>query len=155
MMKKTKNKLYSGTSLAFAMATLAGCQMFDKQDSPTSKVNTSSELVHCYGVNSCKGHNDCGSANNGCHGQGSCKGKGFVALPKESCKHIGGQINDDWVGQISNSDLIHCYGVNICGGHNDCSSANNACNGKASCKGKGFVKATSEACKHIGGKIGD
>ncbi len=50
------------------------------------------------------------------------------------------------------SDLIHCYGVNVCGGHNDCKGADNACAGKASCKGTGFVAMSAKACGDIGGK---
>ncbi len=51
-------------------------------------------------------------------------------------------------------DLIHCYGVNVCGGHNDCKGADNACAAKASCKGTGFVNMPAKACTDIGGKSG-
>ncbi len=47
--------------------------------------------VHCYGVNACKGHNDCKTADNACKGHGSCKGKGFVGLPAASCSNVGGK----------------------------------------------------------------
>ncbi len=46
--------------------------------------------VQCFGVNACKGHNDCKTADNACKGQGSCKGKGFVDLTKLSCSNVGG-----------------------------------------------------------------
>jgi len=49
------------------------------------------DLVHCYGVNACAGHNDCKSANNACSGKASCKGQGFVAVPAEACKDVGGK----------------------------------------------------------------
>jgi uncharacterized membrane protein len=48
--------------------------------------------VHCYGVNKCKGHNDCKSATNACKGQSSCKGKGFVAMSEHACDAIGGKV---------------------------------------------------------------
>ena len=48
--------------------------------------------VHCYGVNKCKGHNDCKTATNACKGHGSCKGQGFVAVSKEACDHLGGKV---------------------------------------------------------------
>jgi uncharacterized membrane protein len=48
--------------------------------------------VHCYGVNKCKGHNDCKTAENACKGHGSCKGKGFVAMSEKACDHIGGKV---------------------------------------------------------------
>jgi len=53
-----------------------------------------SDLVHCYGVNKCGGHNDCKTADNACAGKASCKGKGFVAAPAKSCKGIGGTVGE-------------------------------------------------------------
>ena len=41
--------------------------------------------VKCDGVNSCKGHSACKSANNACKGQNSCKGKGFVEMTQAQC----------------------------------------------------------------------
>ena len=38
------------------------------------------DLIHCFEVNKCKGHNDCGTDNNSCAGHAECKGQGFVAL---------------------------------------------------------------------------
>lgn len=46
--------------------------------------------VQCFGINACKGHNDCKTADNACKGQGSCKGKGFVTLPAATCGNVGG-----------------------------------------------------------------
>jgi len=48
-------------------------------------------LIHCYGANICKGHNDCKTADNACAGQASCKGTGFVAIPSKACADIGGR----------------------------------------------------------------
>jgi hypothetical protein len=112
------------------------------------------DLVHCYGANICGGHNDCKTAENNCAGKASCKGTGFVAMPSKACADVGGTTKDDWVGQVSKSDLIHCYGVNVCGGHNDCKTADNSCAGQASCKGTGFVGTTAKSCTDIGGKAG-
>ncbi|UTW45218.1 hypothetical protein KFE80_12780 [bacterium SCSIO 12696] len=50
------------------------------------------DLVHCYGVNVCKGHNDCKTAENACAGHASCKGHGFVATTAKSCADIGGKV---------------------------------------------------------------
>ncbi|MDE1463888.1 hypothetical protein [Spartinivicinus poritis] len=50
------------------------------------------DLVKCYDVNLCKGHNDCKTANNACAGQASCKGQGFVLTPQKSCEDIGGKV---------------------------------------------------------------
>ena len=60
---------------------------------PVSSTMASSDAnVHCYGVNKCKGHNDCKSASNSCKGQAACKGKGFVAMSKAACDHVGGKV---------------------------------------------------------------
>ncbi|MFT7583332.1 MAG: hypothetical protein ACI9MR_005019, partial [Myxococcota bacterium] len=115
---------------------------------------TTADLVHCYNVNICKGHNDCKTAANGCAGHASCKGSGFIALPSKSCADVGGAIKDEWVGKISTADLTHCYNVNVCKGHNDCKSATNSCAGHASCKGQGFVAAPAKSCADLGGEVG-
>lgn len=62
---------------------------------PMSAVHAGSDAkVHCYGVNKCKGHNDCKSASNSCKGQSACKGKGFVAMSAKACDHVGGKVGD-------------------------------------------------------------
>lgn len=50
------------------------------------------DLVHCFGVNTCKGHNDCKTAENACKGHSECKGSGFVATPEKACKDMGGEV---------------------------------------------------------------
>lgn len=52
------------------------------------------ELVHCYGVNTCKGTSDCASGNHGCKGQNECKGQGFKALSKKACAAKGGSLTE-------------------------------------------------------------
>lgn len=105
MAKKT-----TGLALAIAAASLVGCA------SMTETSASSAESVHCYGVTSCKGHNDCkvagnacaghndcktadnackGQANcktagNACKGQASCKGQGFASMSAEACADAGG-----------------------------------------------------------------
>ncbi len=147
----------SGLTLALAAAGLiAGCTTTTASESTATAAAESEtvDLAHCYGVNICKGHNDCGTAKNDCSGQASCKGTGFVAMPVKACGDIGGQVKDDWRGQVTKADLIHCNGVNICKGHNDCGTANNDCAGHASCKGTGFVAMPAKACGDVGGKVG-
>ncbi|NRD73137.1 hypothetical protein HQQ94_07765 [Shewanella sp. VB17] len=145
----------TGAALALTMAALAGCaNTGTSETAQTAMSKGSSDLVHCYGVNTCKGHNDCKTANNACGGHASCKGTGFVAMSAKTCGNVGGNVQDDWVGSISKTELVHCYNVNACKGHNDCKTANNACNGHSSCKGTGFVTTPAKACDDIGGKIG-
>jgi len=152
MNKNTKTVL-NGFAVAVAAAAIAGCSATagTGNSSAAASANTT-DLVHCAGVNVCKGHNDCGGADNGCAGQASCKGTGFVTMPAKACGDIGGKVQDSWRGEISKADLVHCNGVNVCKGHNDCGGANNSCAGQASCKGTGFVLMGAKACADVGGK---
>jgi len=73
---------FMGTALALTAAGITG--------TATTAAAGESANVHCYGVNKCKGHNDCKSAGNACKGQASCKGQGFVSMSEHACKEIGG-----------------------------------------------------------------
>ncbi len=101
----------TGIALALAAAGMLGA-------STALAAGSTAANIHCYGVNtckghndcsmkanSCKGHNDCKTADNACKGQGSCKtagnscaghssckGQGFVAMSAESCENIGGTV---------------------------------------------------------------
>ncbi len=156
MKHNTKMKL-NGAAIALAVAGLVGTVQAAPQSSNSNGSVTSAnttDLAHCYGVNKCKGHNDCKTADNACAGQASCKGHGFVALPSKSCTDIGGEVKDQWRGEVNTADLSHCYNVNICKGHNDCKTADNACAGHASCKGNGFVFAPAKSCTDTDGTVG-
>lgn len=156
-MNKKAHTLFTGAALAIAVAGLAGCASTDNSSASATTNTTpagSTDLVHCFDVNVCKGHNDCKTADNACGGHASCKGTGFVSMPSKACADVGGSVKDDWKGRISKADLVHCYGVNVCKGHNDCKTANNACGGHATCKGTGFVTTTAKSCDDIGGKVG-
>jgi uncharacterized membrane protein len=79
------SKKASGLALAIAAASMMGVATVNAAPSETAN-------VHCYGVNICKGHNDCKTAENACKGQAKCKGHGFVAMSAEACDHIGGTV---------------------------------------------------------------
>lgn len=74
----------TGVALALAAAGLVGC-------ASNGQSADASENVHCYGVNKCKGHNDCKTASNACKGHAACKGHGFISMPKAACDHVGGK----------------------------------------------------------------
>lgn len=74
-------------------------------------------------------------------------------MPAKACGDVGGEKKDEWVGEISTADLVHCSGVNVCKGHNDCKTAANACAGHGSCKGQGFVAIPAKSCGDVGGKV--
>lgn len=153
-MNKATRKQLTGAAMALAAASLVGCNSTAETASNSAAAAGTTDMIHCYGANVCKGHNDCKTASNACAGHGSCKGEGFVGMPSKACKDVGGKVSDEWQGSIATAELVHCYGVNICKGHNDCKTATNACAGHASCKGEGFVATTAKSCSDIGGKVG-
>jgi uncharacterized membrane protein len=78
-------KKTAGLALALAAAGMMSATAVNAV--PSSSVN-----VHCYGVNVCKGHNDCKTAENACKGQAACKGHGFVTMSEKACDDIGGTV---------------------------------------------------------------
>lgn len=81
-------KKSTGAALAIAAASLVGCAGYGTAGKSASSTND----VHCYGVNKCKGHNDCKTASNACKGHASCKGHGFISMPAGACDHVGGTV---------------------------------------------------------------
>ena len=82
-MKVTKT---SGVALAAAAAAL----LIGGNIVPSASAQTE-EKVKCYGVNACKGHGSCATANNACKGKNACKGQGFLELTKDKCTEKGGK----------------------------------------------------------------
>ena len=124
-MSKKAQAALTGATLALAMAGLTSAV----QAAPAGSSASSTDLVHCYGVNVCKGHNDCKTEKNACGGHASCKGTGFVAMPSKSCKVVGGALKDTWKGSIAKTELVSCQGI----------------------KGVDVVKTPAKACADIGG----
>jgi len=81
----------TGIAMAVAAAGLLGTSapVFAANDASSSDAK-----VHCYGVNKCKGHNDCKTAENACKGHASCKGHGFVTMSTKACDQIGGKVGE-------------------------------------------------------------
>jgi len=82
----------TGVALAIAAASLTGCAS-GGDSMGASKMSASAESVKCFGVNTCKGHNDCKTASNACKGQASCKGLGFLKMSSKACGDVGGNTN--------------------------------------------------------------
>ncbi|MES2217533.1 MAG: hypothetical protein V4501_03880 [Pseudomonadota bacterium] len=53
---------------------------------------SSGKMVHCMGVNACKGKTSCKTANNSCKGKNTCKGQGTVVVSQSVCDQIGGTV---------------------------------------------------------------
>lgn len=80
----------SNKAMGIAMAVAAAGML--SVAAPSFAAGASDAKVHCYGVNKCKGHNDCKTATNACKGHASCKGHGFVAVSEKACDHLGGKV---------------------------------------------------------------
>ena len=52
----------------------------------------SGKQVTCFGVNSCKGHGSCKTAQNDCKGKNACKGQGNTVTSSEDCSAKGGKV---------------------------------------------------------------
>jgi uncharacterized membrane protein len=57
-----------------------------------SPVQAEDAKVECVGVNACKGHSDCKTANSSCKGHNACKGQGWLSLSEDDCETKGGKI---------------------------------------------------------------
>ncbi|MBC2669785.1 hypothetical protein ACFOON_13475 [Novosphingobium piscinae] len=82
--------LKTGLALAANAALVAAA--FAALPAPALAAKAKGEVVHCYGVNTCKGTSDCATASNSCKGQNTCKGQGFKALSEKQCKAEGGSL---------------------------------------------------------------
>lgn len=83
----TRQVVKKGTLVAMGAAVLilAGCGVGEKTAS-------TAELVHCAGLNACKGTSDCKTESNACRGQNECKGHGFLSMTEADCIEKGGQV---------------------------------------------------------------
>lgn len=82
------NPIKNGMSIAATAAMLA----LSVTASTPALAKHATTLVHCYGVNSCKGTSDCKSGNHECKGLNDCKGQGFKAESAKQCVADGGSL---------------------------------------------------------------
>ena len=88
-MSASKHALgFATVAAVMAIANFAASVPATAADAKDAKV------VHCYGVNSCKGESDCKTAKNDCKGQNSCKGHGFKELTSKACTAQGGSLTE-------------------------------------------------------------
>lgn len=78
-----------GIMIATAVATLAVSGSLTAMAQDKAKM----EPVKCAGLNACKGHGSCKSAQNDCKGKNACKGQSFVETKDAAeCNQKGGQV---------------------------------------------------------------
>lgn len=76
----------------FAMSSLAAAAT--APEGSTGAAVNADDMVHCYGVNTCKGTADCKTTTNSCKGMNVCKGHGYKAMKAGQCLTKGGTIGD-------------------------------------------------------------
>jgi hypothetical protein len=87
----------SGAGIATAAAMIALSSMAHAADTVAPFKGSSlhgNDMVHCFGVNACKGQSDCETATSGCKTQNACKGKGWKAMQAAKCFAKKGFIGD-------------------------------------------------------------
>ncbi len=82
------NSFGKGILIASAVATLitSGSLVAQAAD------KAGGEKVRCAGINECKGHGSCASAEHSCAGKNSCKGQGWVEASTAECSQKGGKV---------------------------------------------------------------
>lgn len=71
-----------------ALATLAASLFLS---APLIQAAQKEAIIHCTGVNACKGQGRCGSAEHSCKGANACKGQGILPLTEKECEALGGK----------------------------------------------------------------
>lgn len=85
---------FNSSSLAAAIGGAAVAAMSVAAPAQAAHQPKGSEVVHCYGINSCKGTSDCKSYGHDCKGQNDCKGQGFKEIKLSQCKAAGGKLTE-------------------------------------------------------------
>jgi hypothetical protein len=80
------------TKTAFSFATVAAVMAISNFAAAPLAAAADAKVVHCYGVNSCKGTSDCKTAQNECRGQNTCKSHGFKEMTTKACTDAGGSL---------------------------------------------------------------
>ncbi len=81
----------SPSNKGMALATLVASLFLSAPIVHSAKEET---VVHCTGVNACKGQGRCGSAEHSCKGANACKGQGILPLSQKECEALGGKAKE-------------------------------------------------------------
>jgi hypothetical protein len=74
---KTRSAVIASAAAAIFVAGMAGAAHAEQGGAEAK--------VKCEGVNSCKGHGECKTAQNSCKGKNSCAGQGFMTMSQAEC----------------------------------------------------------------------
>ena len=93
MNTQTRKTAFAALAGAMALSSVAAFGA-DAPTGSSGKAINGEDVVHCYGVHSCKGQADCATTENQCKGQNECAGHGFKAMKDGECLSAGGTIGD-------------------------------------------------------------
>lgn len=93
MSTQTRRTAFAALAGAMALSSVAAFGAEPPAGSSGKALNAD-DVVHCYGVHSCKGQADCATTENACKGQNECAGHGFKAMKAGECLSAGGTIGD-------------------------------------------------------------
>ena len=88
-----RNRTAAAMAAAFALTSTIAFAA-DAPSGSSGAAVAKDDVVHCYGVNTCKGTADCATTEHECKGQNECAGHGFKALKAGECLSVGGTIGD-------------------------------------------------------------
>jgi hypothetical protein len=83
MNKVEKGILIAGAAAALLMSGSIVARAGDK---------TGGDMVHCAGINECKGHGACAGNGHACAGKNACKGQGITKTTADDCAKKGGKV---------------------------------------------------------------
>lgn len=94
MNKDNLKKAIQGAVIASAAAGLFACAASNTTSAVQAEAGAQGgeEVVHCGGVNGCKGQGSCAGAGNSCKAQNNCKGHGWTEMSPADCEAQGGTV---------------------------------------------------------------
>lgn len=95
MMTSKMGAALASAAAMLATSAIAGVAVASDPPAGSRGIAVSAtDMVHCYGVNTCSGTADCATTTHECKGQNSCRGQGFKAMTAQACLTAGGVIGD-------------------------------------------------------------
>jgi hypothetical protein len=83
-----------GALVAIAAASLfaSACKKEESVTGAASAKEKTAAMVHCGGINECKGKSLCATDKTSCAGQNACKGQGWIDVAAADCTAQGGKV---------------------------------------------------------------
>lgn len=85
--QRSRSNIGTGVFLATTAAALFAT-------APVAQAAPQEVVIHCTGVNACKGQGRCGTAEHSCKGANACKGQGILPMSQKECAAQGGKPKD-------------------------------------------------------------